>query len=185
VLVEDSVIWPFNTPNFKVFESSRSTYVRVSCHDFSSMTDLLISFRNHRLERRRKPSVRSLERTHGSISRRTRISSRLSRRLLLTVSDLRLPSSPLRESARFPESIGSSRLTHADDRRRQASGYEQALDYIRPGGTVVAVGLPPGAVVKSDVFFHVLYEKKLIGSYVGNRQDADEGKSLIALTHPQ
>jgi propanol-preferring alcohol dehydrogenase len=58
-----------------------------------------------------------------------------------------------------------------------ASGYEQALDYIRPGGTVVAVGLPAGAFVKSEVFFHVLYERKLVGSYVGNRQDAIEGQS--------
>jgi D-arabinose 1-dehydrogenase-like Zn-dependent alcohol dehydrogenase len=46
----------------------------------------------------------------------------------------------------------------------QASGYEQALGYIRPGGVVVAVGLPPGAVIKSEVFSHVLYEKKLIVS---------------------
>jgi len=57
---------------------------------------------------------------------------------------------------------------------RQASGYEQALEYIRPGGVVVAVsagkasdpsrarelkvavqvGLPPGAVIKSEVFTH-------------------------------
>jgi propanol-preferring alcohol dehydrogenase len=56
------------------------------------------------------------------------------------------------------------------------SGYEQALDYIRPGGTVVAVGLPAGAVVKSEVFWHVVYERKLVGSYVGNRQDAHEGE---------
>lgn len=63
----------------------------------------------------------------------------------------------------------------------QASGYEQALGYIRPGGVVVAVGLPPGAVIKSEVFSHVLYEKKLIGSYVGNRQDADEAIQLAAL----
>jgi len=61
-----------------------------------------------------------------------------------------------------------------------AAAYEQALDYIRPGGVVVAVGLPPGAVVKSDVFFHVAFEKKLIGSYVGNRQDATEALELAA-----
>jgi propanol-preferring alcohol dehydrogenase len=62
-----------------------------------------------------------------------------------------------------------------------ASGYEQALDYIRPGGTVVAVGLPAGAFVKSEVFFHVLYERKLVGSYVGNRQDAIEALELANL----
>jgi propanol-preferring alcohol dehydrogenase len=56
------------------------------------------------------------------------------------------------------------------------SGYEQALDYIRPGGTVVAVGLPAGAKVSAEVFWHVVYERKLVGSYVGNRQDAHEGQ---------
>ncbi|KAJ9109745.1 hypothetical protein QFC19_001975 [Naganishia cerealis] len=61
------------------------------------------------------------------------------------------------------------------------SGYEQALDYIRPGGTVVAVGLPAGAFVKSEVFFHVLKERKLVGSYVGNRQDAHEALELANL----
>lgn len=50
------------------------------------------------------------------------------------------------------------------------------MDYIRPGGTVVAVGLPAGAKVSAEVFWHVVYERKLVGSYVGNRQDAHEGQ---------
>lgn len=58
------------------------------------------------------------------------------------------------------------------------SGYEQALDYIRPGGTVVAVGLPAGAKVSAEVFWHVVCERKLVGSYVGNRQDAHEALVL-------
>ncbi|KAJ9110205.1 hypothetical protein QFC20_003057 [Naganishia adeliensis] len=58
------------------------------------------------------------------------------------------------------------------------SGYEQALDYIRPGGTVVAVGLPAGAKISAEVFWHVVYERKLVGSYVGNRQDAHEALVL-------
>jgi len=61
-----------------------------------------------------------------------------------------------------------------------AAGYEEALEYIRPGGTVVAVGLPPDTSVSAPVFFHVVYEKKLIGSYVGNRQDSDEALQLAA-----
>lgn len=64
------------------------------------------------------------------------------------------------------------------------SGYEQALDYIRPGGTVVAVGLPAGAVVKSEVFWHVVCERKLVGSYVGNRQDAHEGMNQPCYKRP-
>lgn len=63
------------------------------------------------------------------------------------------------------------------------SGYEQALDYIRPGGTVVAVGLPAGAFVKSEVFWHVVCERKLVGSYVGNRQDAHEGMNQPLESH--
>lgn len=62
------------------------------------------------------------------------------------------------------------------------SGYEQALDYIRPGGTVVAVGLPAGAKVSAEVFWHVVCERKLVGSYVGNRQDAHEGQFIARLS---
>jgi len=58
--------------------------------------------------------------------------------------------------------------------------YEQALEYVRPHGTVVAVGLPANTKVKADVFFTVFLEKRLIGSYVGNRQDALESLEIAA-----
>ncbi|KZT53662.1 GroES-like protein [Calocera cornea HHB12733] len=63
-----------------------------------------------------------------------------------------------------------------------ASGaaYEQALDYIRPHGTVVSVGLPPDAKVSADVFWTTFLEKQLKGSYVGNRQDAVEALAIAA-----
>ncbi len=104
-----------------------------------------------------------------------------------------------------------------------AAAYEEALENIRPGGTVVAVGLPPDAYVKANVFWHVsvvpdlffvghsnssvlpwcyyiamkngkeadrppppprlpqvVCERKLIGSYVGNRQDSIEALDLAA-----
>ena len=32
-----------------------------------------------------------------------------------------------------------------------SQGYDQALQYLRPGGTLVAVGLPPGAKIEADV----------------------------------
>lgn len=46
--------------------------------------------------------------------------------------------------------------------------------YTRTGGTIVLVGLPAGAVVKSDVFEHVVKSLKIVGSYVGNRADTRE-----------
>ncbi|KAG8928042.1 alcohol dehydrogenase [Tulasnella sp. 418] len=61
-----------------------------------------------------------------------------------------------------------------------AAAYEQALEYIRPFGTLVAVGLPPDAFIKADVFYTVFYSKRIVGSYVGNRQDAEEALDLAA-----
>ncbi|GMM40254.1 hypothetical protein FOG50_01332 [Hanseniaspora uvarum] len=46
--------------------------------------------------------------------------------------------------------------------------------YCRTNGTIVLVGLPAGAVVKSDVFDHVVKSLNIVGSYVGNRADTRE-----------
>ncbi|SSD61004.1 probable Alcohol dehydrogenase 3, mitochondrial [Saccharomycodes ludwigii] len=46
--------------------------------------------------------------------------------------------------------------------------------YVRPTGTVVLVGLPAGAVIKSEVFSHVVKSINIKGSYVGNRADTRE-----------
>jgi propanol-preferring alcohol dehydrogenase len=59
-------------------------------------------------------------------------------------------------------------------------GYQQAMEYVRPHGTCVAVGLPPDAKVSADVFWTVLLSKRLVGSYVGNRQDAIEALEIAA-----
>lgn len=61
-----------------------------------------------------------------------------------------------------------------------ASGYETALDYIRSRGTLVAVGLPGGTDIKANVFFTVFRAVKIVGSYVGNRQDAIESLQIAA-----
>ncbi|KAL7007935.1 alcohol dehydrogenase [Cystobasidiomycetes sp. EMM_F5] len=61
-----------------------------------------------------------------------------------------------------------------------AAAYEQAMEYIRPHGTCVAVGLPPDTKVHVDVFFTVFLSKRLVGSYVGNRQDAHEALAIAA-----
>lgn len=60
-----------------------------------------------------------------------------------------------------------------------AAAYEQALEYLRPRGTLVAVGLPT-ADIKANVFWTVFKALKITGSYVGNRQDAQECLDIAA-----
>jgi propanol-preferring alcohol dehydrogenase len=60
------------------------------------------------------------------------------------------------------------------------SGYTQAVDYLRPGGTLMAVGLPGAAELEASIFFTVLKSISIIGSYVGNRQDAIEAIDIAA-----
>jgi len=61
-----------------------------------------------------------------------------------------------------------------------AAAYEQAMEYIRPHGTCVMVGLPPDCAVQVPVFWTVFQSKRLVGSYVGNRQDAHESLQIAA-----
>jgi len=61
-----------------------------------------------------------------------------------------------------------------------SAGYDQALEYLRAGGTLVAVGLPPGATIKADVFWTVLRSITVKGSYVGNREDARQALDIAA-----
>jgi propanol-preferring alcohol dehydrogenase len=60
------------------------------------------------------------------------------------------------------------------------SGYTQAVDYLRPGGTLMAVGLPGSATLEASIFFTVLKSISIIGSYVGNRQDSIEAIDIAA-----
>lgn len=46
--------------------------------------------------------------------------------------------------------------------------------YVRPRGTVVAIGLPAGAYLRAPVFETVMGMKTIKGSYVGNRKDTSE-----------
>lgn len=50
----------------------------------------------------------------------------------------------------------------------------QSVDYVRPTGTVVLVGMPAGAQVKAPVFDAVVKSVSIRGSYVGNRADTAE-----------
>ena len=54
------------------------------------------------------------------------------------------------------------------------SAITQSTEYVRPTGKVVLVGMPAGAVCKSDVFNHVVKSLQIRGSYVGNRADTRE-----------
>ncbi|MCJ1290216.1 alcohol dehydrogenase [Xylographa carneopallida] len=52
--------------------------------------------------------------------------------------------------------------------------FQQASEYVRPRGTVVAIGLPAGAFLKAKVFETVVRCVTIKGSYVGNRKDTAE-----------
>lgn len=52
--------------------------------------------------------------------------------------------------------------------------FQQATEYVRSRGTVVAIGLPAGASLKAPVFSTVIRMINIKGSYVGNRQDGEE-----------
>ena len=49
-----------------------------------------------------------------------------------------------------------------------------AIQYVRPRGTVVCIGLPAGAFLKAPVFESVVRMITIKGSYVGNRRDTAE-----------
>ncbi|KAH3899720.1 Alcohol dehydrogenase 4, mitochondrial [Saccharomycodes ludwigii] len=54
------------------------------------------------------------------------------------------------------------------------AAISMSTQYVRPTGTVVLVGLPANAYVKSEVFSHVVKSINIKGSYVGNRADTRE-----------
>ena len=61
-----------------------------------------------------------------------------------------------------------------------SKAYEQAVDYLRPGGYLMVVGLPAKAALSADIFFTVVKGISILGSYVGNRQDAREAIEIAA-----
>ncbi|KAI0090404.1 GroES-like protein [Irpex rosettiformis] len=61
-----------------------------------------------------------------------------------------------------------------------SAAYEQAVDYLRPGGTLMAVGLPGHATLNAGIFQTVVKSINIQGSYVGNRQDAFEALDIAS-----
>jgi D-arabinose 1-dehydrogenase-like Zn-dependent alcohol dehydrogenase len=49
----------------------------------------------------------------------------------------------------------------------QSSAYEQAVEYLRPGGTLLVVGLPAQAKINAPIFWTVVKGISILGSYVG------------------
>ncbi|KAJ5323950.1 hypothetical protein N7476_002550 [Penicillium atrosanguineum] len=58
--------------------------------------------------------------------------------------------------------------------------FQQAVDYARPRGVIVAIGLPAHAFLKAPVFDSVVKMINIKGSYVGNRQDGVEAVDFFA-----
>lgn len=58
--------------------------------------------------------------------------------------------------------------------------FQQATEYVRPRGSVVAIGLPAGAYLKAPVFSTVVRMINIKGSYVGNRLDSEECVDFFA-----
>ncbi|SCV00309.1 LAMI_0G04192g1_1 [Lachancea mirantina] len=64
------------------------------------------------------------------------------------------------------------------------SAIQLSTQYVRATGTVVLVGMPANAYVRSEVFSHVVKSINIRGSYVGNRADTREaldffGRGLV------
>lgn len=58
--------------------------------------------------------------------------------------------------------------------------FQQATEYVRSNGTVVAIGMPANAYLKAAVFNTVVRTITIKGSYVGNRHDAAEAIDFFA-----
>ncbi|KAJ5176607.1 Alcohol dehydrogenase 1 [Penicillium canariense] len=58
--------------------------------------------------------------------------------------------------------------------------FQQAVEYARPRGTIVAIGMPANAFLKAPVFETVVKMISIKGSYVGNRQDGVEAVDFYA-----
>lgn len=61
-----------------------------------------------------------------------------------------------------------------------SAAYSHALSYLRAHGTLVAVGLSTDAWIEADVMLTVSKALRVVGSFVGNRQDAVEALDFVA-----
>ncbi|CAE6428183.1 unnamed protein product [Rhizoctonia solani] len=61
-----------------------------------------------------------------------------------------------------------------------AAAYNQALQYLRPGGSLIVVGLPSGGKLEVDILESVLRNITIKTSYVGSREDARQALDMVA-----
>jgi len=59
--------------------------------------------------------------------------------------------------------------------------YNQALKYLAPNGTLLAVGLPKDGKIEAEIGWVVWKGIRIQGSYVGSRQDTVEALALAAM----
>jgi len=60
--------------------------------------------------------------------------------------------------------------------------FSQAVAYLRPTGTLIAVGMPGGGAVMSLPIVSVVAKSlHIVGSAIGNRQDVSEALNVVAL----
>ncbi|EUC57368.1 alcohol dehydrogenase [Rhizoctonia solani AG-3 Rhs1AP] len=60
------------------------------------------------------------------------------------------------------------------------AAYNQALQYLRPGGSLVVVGLPSGGKLEVGILESVLRNITIKTSYVGSREDARQALDMVA-----
>lgn len=58
--------------------------------------------------------------------------------------------------------------------------FQQAIEYIRPRGALVAIGVPGNGFIKAPVFEIVVKMISIKGSIVGNREDGSEAIDFFA-----
>ncbi|BGP22916.1 alcohol dehydrogenase [Rhodotorula toruloides] len=58
--------------------------------------------------------------------------------------------------------------------------YDQALQFLRPCGTLVAVALASNTKIEAELFGFIGKGLKIVGSYVGSRHDALEALDFVA-----
>ncbi|KAH8101648.1 mannitol-1-phosphate dehydrogenase [Phellopilus nigrolimitatus] len=61
-----------------------------------------------------------------------------------------------------------------------SSAYETAVAYLRRTGTLLAVGLPPGAMISAPVLLVAARGLTIRGSFIGNRQETIEAVNIAA-----
>jgi len=61
-----------------------------------------------------------------------------------------------------------------------AAPFSQAVTYLRPTGTMVAVGVTPGGFLNIPIGLVIRKGIRIVGSAVGNRQDAIDALAIAA-----